>query len=213
MKLVSPHTVEAVITVPASLTRSPQTTQTAWFSTAKVTNLQADSVDGLSANQLARVAYKENHDLFWFEDGRSTLLTVTLTAPQNGFVMLSGGATVRYDTGCANCTAHVRFRIDDTTDTSSSGTRITQGSIVDIPLDRSVTVPVTKGSHTYTLVGSWYDINGTHVAPSDWLNTTLSALFVAFNGAGTSAVPAATPAPAAEFRTAPDGATRVRAHP
>jgi len=51
-------------------------------------------------------------------------------------------------------------------------------------LTKVVTIPVAKGTHTYELIGSWYDVNGTAVAPTTWYDPSLNAQFIPFNANG-----------------------------
>jgi hypothetical protein len=178
-------------------------------SSVRVANLNADYLDGLTANALGRVAYKEQISTAWTEDGRTTLQTVTLDAPQDGFVTLSGGAIAAYNNGCAYCAVHTRFRIDAATDTSTAGMVINQDGIEQYaPLSHTVTVPVTSGTHTYQLIGSWLDINATNVDPDTWYDATLSAQFIPFNGAGTTTPPLA----AKTIKRKPVRSLRAQAH-
>jgi hypothetical protein len=167
------------ITVPAG--KAPL----AVSNTVKATNLDADLVDGLSANQLGRVGYAETKNSGWVEGGRSTLQSVTVNAPQAGFVTISGGATAGYASGCGYCAAHVRFQVDGT-DTSVAGTVIDSTAHDEYaPLSHIVTVPVTKGSHTFALIGSWFDSTSSGTTPT-WYDPSLTAQFIPFNGAGTT---------------------------
>ena len=149
----------------------------------KATNLNADAVDGLSANQISRVAYGSNANTSWFEDGRTTVSTFTITAPQRGFLLLTGSVTPDYYSGCAYCFVHVRFTVDGTDQVAPAGAVNTSSEDAQT-LATSVTVPVTKGVHTIALVGSWYDVNHTNVQPGNWANPSASALFVPANAVG-----------------------------
>jgi hypothetical protein len=174
--------------------------------TTKATNLNADQLDGLSSTNLSRSTFSSSAALSWLEDGRSTLRSVTLTAPQNGFVLLTGSALGYYGaSGCAFCVAHLRFRDSVTGETGSAGDYIRSSAEDLVPLSKSLMIPASKGDHTYELIASWYDINRGGVAPS-WSDATLAAVFLPFNGAGGTSVPAATVRSAAGG-TAPSGST------
>jgi len=152
---------------------------------ATLANVQADTVDGHGANELARVAGQSTNNAMWSEDGRTVLQTVTITAPQQGFVFLSGSANVYLgEYGCDYCGVHLRFHdVEANTDTVTSGTVTLPGSAYE-PLAFSVTLPVTAGTHTFQLVGTWFDPAG-DLEPN-WIDTSASALFFRFNGSGTS---------------------------
>jgi hypothetical protein len=173
-------------------------------SSQKAPNLTADLVDGRTADSLARVAYGDDDDSAWNEDARVALRSVTLTAPAAGFVMLSGGATPSYSTGCPFCAVHLRFRVDSTTDTSTTAATITQTNHTQIvPLSTTATVPVTKGTHTYELIGSWFDVDKMGRQPSVWYDAKLSAQYVPFNGSGGTNPPAKAEATAEQAGPSP----------
>jgi hypothetical protein len=173
--------------------------------TGKVNNLQADKVDGQSADEIARVQGASTDDSAWNEDARTVLETVTLTAPQNGFVVLAGIATPSYSNGCDFCAVHLRFHdLQTGADTAANAATVTQTNHTQVvPLSVTVTIPVTAGTHTYQLVGSWFDVAHAGVHPSVWYDASISAMFFRFNGAGTSVAPR--PAPSQPSPSGPGG--------
>jgi hypothetical protein len=170
------------LTVPTS--RPPFVTN----GTGKVVNLQADKVDGQSANEIARVAGQASQSTGWLEDDRTVLQTVTISAPQDGFVFLSGQANPAFFDGCGYCAVHLRFHdVEANTDTPTNGTVISKTGVEQFgALALSLMVPVTAGTHTFQLIGSWYDVGGSGTAPTTWYDPAASALFFRFNGDGTS---------------------------
>lgn len=161
--------------------------------TGKVANLQADTVDGDSSNELARVVGSSS-SLAWSESGRSTLQTLTITAPKPGFVVLSGSAQAYYSGGgCTLCFAHLRFRdVEANADTVASGDNVpASGSFDYVPLALTTVVPVSAGTHTFRLDGTWYSGNGAGVAPSAFYGASATATYVRYNGIGTAASSAA----------------------
>ncbi len=174
--------------------------------TGKVINLQADTVDGQSADELARAAGQSGTPSPWGGTNRMVLQTVTITAPQQGFVFLSGSVNAYYsDSGCDYCSVQLRFHdVETNTDTVTSGTVTVPGGNIYEPLALSVTLPVTAGTHTFQLVGSWLD--PAEGAEPSWYDSSASALFFRFNGSGTSV--ASTPRPSGPEPTAPGGSSR-----
>jgi hypothetical protein len=172
--------------------------------TGKVTNLQADTVDGQSANEIARVVGQHGSRVNWIETGWIVLQTVTITAPQQGFVFLSGNAVPSYFTGCAFCAVHLRFHdVEADNDTVATAAVLNQTGVEWVePLAISFTLPVTAGTHTYQLLGSWYDPDR-RVAPDAWYDRSANALFFRYNGAGTSAP--FNPGPSAPAPNVPGG--------
>jgi hypothetical protein len=183
-----------------SLTTAAGKPPLAVSNTTKATNLNADQLDGLSSTNFSRSAYAARQDSFFVEDGRATLFTVTLTAPQNGFVLLTGSATAYYAGGCTFCAAHIRLVDSVSGQTPLVGQDVRGPSFTYVPLTRSLMIPAAKGEHTYSLVASWFDTQSGGVAPT-WRDPALAAVFVPFNGNGGTSAPAAS-APAATSRAA-----------
>jgi hypothetical protein len=174
--------------------------------TGKVNNLQADTVDGQSANELTRVAGQDADILPFNEDGRSPLLTLTVTAPKPGFVVLSGNALPYYSSGgCALCLVHLRFHdVEANTDTVATAIDVPPtGTFKYAPLAITVTVPVAAGTHTFQLVGSWWDGGGAGTAPDFFYEKSATALYVRYNGVGTATL--TKPAPTTPVSSPPTG--------
>lgn len=167
----------------------------------------AGSVDGANANELVRTVHAATTPPGYSADALDTLQTVTVEAPAPGLVTLIGAVTGEFPTQCASfCAMHARLR-DDTTDTEVAAVATTLPVNSDDRRDAlspSVTVPVAAGSHTFSLVGSWFNEEAT--APS-WSAPSLSAIYTRFNGDGTRVRPT-TPATGQESgrttATAPD---------
>jgi hypothetical protein len=191
------------LTVPSS--RPPFVTN----GTGKVVNLQADTVDGASANEISRVAAQSAaFALPFLEDGRTVLETLTINAPQQGFAVLSGNAMAYYSNGCALCMTHLRFHdVEANTDTVANVYEVQSTATFQwAPVAITVTVPVTAGTHTFQLVGTSWDGDGDAdtTVPDLWYEQAATALYVRYNGVGTSLV--SKPGPGAPAASAPSGA-------
>ena len=115
--------------------------------TGKVINLQADKVDGQSANELARAAGQSSTPSPWGGTNRMVLQTVTITAPQQGFVFLSGSVNAYYsDSGCDYCSVQLRFHDVETNTDTVTAARSPAGRRRLRAARRSVTLPVTAGN-------------------------------------------------------------------
>ena len=155
--------------------------------TGKVINLQADTVDGASANELARVAIAAKETL---EGSPSTDIqaTVSITAPKNGFVRLDGQVTI-YDgfqiPNCNDCQVYVRVH-DETNGVDSAITFFQGGDGAAFSADTipvTWVFPVTPGAHTYSLRTAQNAISGNGY---DIFNPVLIAQYVPYGGTGSA---------------------------
>ena len=170
-------------------------------SATRVGNLNADKVDGYHANQLARVSGQAAINSFGRETGRTVLQTVVVSAPYAGFVYLSGSATSYFEFGCVECAVHLRVHdVEANTDTGASAAYFSNLDYDVTPLAMSSALSVSAGTHTYELIGSWHDVKATGVDPDFWFDPSLTAIFIPFNGAGTTTP---FPPPAAPASPAP----------
>ncbi|HEX9643211.1 MAG TPA: hypothetical protein VGC11_04335 [Acidimicrobiia bacterium] len=149
-------------------------------SSTKVQGLHADKLDGLSAHQLVRVAHDETDDA----ETDGNVLTVSIKAPVDGFVFISGGVNgdqVEPGAGPMYC----RFSLDGQV-INASERLITHRSIPGDPASiglysycqSSVTVPVSSGAHTVRL--NWQS-GASLPAPGE---ASLTAVFIPFDGNG-----------------------------
>jgi hypothetical protein len=199
----------------ASFVVNPGVTPFTVGSTTKVTNLNADKVDGFDVNQImsggGRVtgASAEN---FFRSASTDTQVTVSLTAPNSGFVLVQG-TTVFTDDGsfplCSACYGVVRLHDVSANVDSPAAT----GSIVGngtYPQDATIPVqwvfPVTAGNHQYTLT-TWKNASG---GPANFFNPVLTAEFIPFghNGGSTLAVSGANTVAATPAQVNADGGSR-----
>jgi hypothetical protein len=112
----------------------------------------------------------------------NTVATVTITAPANGFVLLSGNVLAETSSASCRCYAWVRMH-DQSTDAISLVTDAGLGDSAGDLDDGTVAVnwifPVTAGSHAYDLQGNSFP-DGTIA----FYNPMLTALFVPFGSTG-----------------------------
>ena len=144
-------------------------------------HLNADQVDGRHADALNRAASTQGYNFFPFIDSSSTIATLTLDVPKDGFVVLSGNSTAAASVGC-DCNAIVWFHDSVTnTDTAPQLTNIRSDRVGEPSI--TVTVPATAGTHTYTLQGGYYDLSNTG-GTADFYNVGATAQLVPFNATG-----------------------------
>lgn len=164
-------------------------------STALNARLNSDRLDSFHASELSRTAVGGVT-----ESGSAanflSRATVTLTAPKDGFAIVTGTAIATE--GCSSCFVHTRLREPATGATSRhvidhlqlNGTLVTSPSQVWV-------VPAPAGEHTYSLdIGVYPTDQGISVN-----NPTIVAHWVPFDGSGNP--PDATPTLQAE--PAPSG--------
>jgi hypothetical protein len=135
----------------------------------KATNLNADKVDGRDANGLTRVAFAQN-DPRRIE--RDTTLETSITAPSAGFLLINAGTYVE-----GNNSVIGFIEIDGTPDFPSKKEISVAGS--EIFMTETV-APIAAGEHT-VLFKAFSNTDATA-----YEDTTLSALFVPFDGSGAS---------------------------
>jgi hypothetical protein len=135
----------------------------------KATNLNADKVDGKDANGLTRVAFAQN-DPRRIE--RDTTLETSITAPSAGFLLINAGTHVE-----GNNSVIGFIEVDGTPDSPSKKETSVAGS--EIFMTETV-VPIAAGEHT-VLFKAFSNTDATA-----YEDTTLSALFVPFDGSGAS---------------------------
>ena len=163
-------------------------------STAKVPNLNADLLDGVRANALARVQLGKGTQFFTPPvTSFAPFASTTLTAPQKGFALVTG--TINGDvyptfSSCNQCNIAMRLT-DGSTHSLESVASIGDG-VHDLSgsLAKTWLFPVTAGQHTFTL-----ETAQTAGATIFWGNASVTALFVPFNGVGSTAASATTSAP------------------
>ena len=151
-------------------------------STTKVQKLNADKVDGLSAHQLLRIAHDETSDVGFNVEG--TMLTVSIRAPHDGYLFISGGVNGGQVSGDGSY-MWCNFELDGQKITASE--RLISNKLIVAYGDTesffafcesSVTVAVSAGTHTVNL--HWEAT----VANPDPDEATLTALYVPFDGLG-----------------------------
>jgi hypothetical protein len=165
-------------------------------STTKVGSLNADMVDGFHVNQImsggGRVAQGSIYNFVFSGFGLTTQATVTLTAPNNGFVLVQGSVLVHdllVPTACNVCTVIVHVHdvsanVDSVQAAASLGNG-TAGAVETVPVQW--VFPVTPGTHSYTLVTQEFGSGG----PPQVVNPTLTAEFIPFGHNGNPTVLAA----------------------
>jgi hypothetical protein len=162
-------------------------------STTKVSNLNADMVDGFHVNQImsggGRIAQASSvtsnpHPT------PTVQATVTLTAPNNGFVLVQGTILFEDDVTafrCNTCTGFVHVHdVSANADSPLAAGTIgngVNGTYATIPVQW--VFPVTPGSHSYTLM--------TDKVPADnffgvFENPVLTAEFIPFGHSGSSTI-------------------------
>jgi hypothetical protein len=123
MKLINTSTSTGATAL--NLTTSTSKPPMVVNSKTKVANLNADLVDGKSAEQLTRVADMNAGFEVLPADGSSVVLgtPLTITAPTAGYVRINGNVTANNDRGSCNtrCAFVGYVRHADTGDTSLSG--------------------------------------------------------------------------------------------
>jgi hypothetical protein len=152
-------------------------------SSVKVVNLNADKLDGLSSNQLARVGLGVNNQ---FGSGATLTdaATVTLQIPQPGFVLLTANLTAdSASVACSPCFFHALLRDKSTADASPVMVATIgdgSGTGQEIVMAATWVFPVAPGARTFALqTGPSPD--GAAVT-SD--NPTITAIYVPFDATG-----------------------------
>ena len=154
-------------------------------SSAKVGNLNADRLDGLSANEFVRTAVAAVNS---YNNGGTFVpqATININAPRNGLILVSGSVSMSTlaggNTSCNPCLGVMRLRDDvsGATGTEQAGTFGNGSDESSAQLATSWVFAVTAGTRTFKLdtltTGAASDVY------SD--NATLTALFVPFGSGG-----------------------------
>jgi len=186
-------------------------------SQTKVTNLNADLVDGFHVNQImsggGRIAQASAANLG--SAPSDVQATVTLTAPNAGFVLVQGSIVAEdyfAAARCNTCTVFVRVLDVSANDYSviSAGTigNGTSGEYLTIPVQW--VFPVTAGSHSYKLLTALSGISSGGPAVMD--NPVLTAEFIPFGHSGSSTIlaPDGENTVATRDQTNTDGVSRAK---
>jgi hypothetical protein len=136
----------------------------------KVANLNADKLDGKSADQLIRAAFAQNAPRRIEQD---TALDTSINAPAAGFLLINATTTVTQNDG-SNVIGFIT--VDDNFDDPSLKDISIEGSDL---FATETLVPVAAGEHTVSFKAV------TNRADTAYEGTTLSALFVPFGANGT----------------------------
>lgn len=147
------------------------------------TATNAARVDGLSANEIVRVAGWSFDDPMTTND-YARLGSFKITAPTNGFLMLT--ASLQFQTDNDSAWVYCGFEIDDTF-VETSGSQ--EWYHVHTPgfkasCDTSTLIPIEKGTYKVTVLGTYNPLLDAQFEAGSG-----SALFVAFDGAGRQPVP------------------------
>ena len=156
-------------------------------SSTRVTNLNADAVDGYDANDMARVARGETENYFsivTFADQA----TITIEVPKPGFVLLNGQMTASTASAACNpCYAHMRLHDQTAADDSpaivgsvGNGTTSTSNEA----LATTYVFPATAGTRTYTLTAGKFPGGAT----VNFYNPVLTGLYIPFGPTGSKAL-------------------------
>ena len=170
-----------------SVTAAPNKPPLKVSNSVLIPKLNAQFLNGFQANGLGRVAMASNEN---FSGGFpfAPLVTVTITAPANGFVRLDGRVGLfdgRAASFCGDCEVGVRIR-DVAAGTNSpmsitvAGTN-TRSTYLEIPT--TWVFPVTTGAHSYALDAGQVAFSG---GPFDLENPVLVAQYVPFGSTGTA---------------------------
>ena len=145
----------------------------------------AATLNGRTASGISRASHTSQREYEWSEDGRAAIASTELTVPHDGYVLLVGGAVVRFVGGCGWCFAHLRFQnTTDGTTTNTTAASVREEDETHVSLQHSALVRVLKGTHTFELIGSWNEASDEGVAAPDFGEETLTALYVPYNGTG-----------------------------
>ncbi len=181
-------------------------------SAVKVANLNADHLDGVSANELLRAGRAFNlaaASPLTFAD----LVSITLNIPKAGFVLLSGQVTIgTTDAACIPCFLHVQFEDQLTNDVSPvlvSSVEDGGAASSNVTVSTSWLFPVTAGTRTFALQSGGFPV-GAAISKE---NPAMTALYVPFGPTGTLALTGGTPssAPSMALRLGPPKRDGTRA--
>ncbi len=176
----------------AALTLKSRKAPLAVSNSKLVARLNSDQVDGYSANQLARLAALTDAkvgDVNVF----SALDTTTVTAPTAGYVLVTATALGLSQGGCSGCSAHTHIRHVESDTISTNAIQAVAAAGQFVSTANTAVFPVSAGVNTFEIDGAAFP-----TASITYYDRTITALFVPWNGDGTS-VPA--PARAVAPRT------------
>jgi hypothetical protein len=181
-------------------------------SQTKVTNLNADLVDGFHVNQImsggGRIAQASKSDLATI-DSPDTQATVTLVAPSDGFVLLQG-TVVFWDrfSDCSPCQGALRVHdVSANVDSEVAFVQVagSNGTAMTVPVQW--VFPVTAGTHMYTLRTGIYAPTG---LAAGFFNPVLTAEYIPFgyNGSSTTLAEPGANTTATPTQTKAEGVSR-----
>jgi hypothetical protein len=161
-------------------------------SAAKVNNLNADRLDGFDVSQImtggGRIGRASFQNLYP-PGSPDVQATVSLTAPNNGFVLVQGAITAEdlFSAACNVCQAVVRIHdvsanVDSIPSTTTFGNGVPE-NLLTIPIEW--VFPITAGAHSYTLNTGQSDTSG---GPALFDNPVLTAEFIPFGHSGSSTI-------------------------
>lgn len=153
-------------------------------SPARVANLNADRLDGKSANDLIRVASAKDDDNARV-GSNGVVLTTSITAPTAGFLVIDASSDVfnKFTSTFATCF----IRVDGTVDVPSDRAMQLNGTTNnEEDCATNTVVPVAAGVHTVNLEAGFISS-----ADTTFDESTLTALFVPFSGSGATPTAAA----------------------
>jgi hypothetical protein len=173
-------------------------------SATRVTNLNADQLDGYHANGLTRTTRAVGLSTISFGGTPQAVATATLVVPKTGFVHLEASAAAEdifSSAPCADCLIAISLRNDSTGAESREAVgRVgaNSGDVRDIePLALSWTFPASAGTRTYTLLAKFFDQSGGGGSVS-FRNEIVHAHFMPFGFDGRSTVLAPVPTSSAK---------------
>jgi hypothetical protein len=147
----------------------------------KVANLNSDRVDGKSANQLVRVS--SFNGVSPLAAGTDGTVATTIKAPASGFLVITAGSDL-FNVFESDTFVGCFIEVDNAI--APGSTRLmelnaTQGVNKDENCSTNVVVPVSAGEHTVDLEASNVSSPSTSFG-----NTSLSVIYIPFNGTGSS---------------------------
>jgi hypothetical protein len=151
-----------------------------------LTGVNADKVDGLDANQLARattataVAEIDNFDAATFTD----LVSRSVTAPTAGIFVITAQVNVNRDITDPDATIlNIRGAVNGAAATTETNVRATEGGTDDQSGQVSGAIAVPAGTHTVSLQAR--EVSGGLAYISE---RSITVLFVPYGNAGTGAL-------------------------
>lgn len=168
----------------------------------KVNKLNADRVDGKSANGIVRAAFQQELSSVVIGGSAATVVSTTLTLPGPGYVLVSGSATpYTFDSDCG---CEVAFAVSDGSTTSlyqraQIGTNANATAIANVQVQYLFSYS-SGGTKTFDLRALNFQ---TGLGDANLTYRSISALFVPFGSGGSS--PSGAPALMAPQVLAPSG--------